>query len=363
MADKKVRIGFVGTGFMGQMAHLRNYAMLPDCEVAAIAEIRPQTGKQVAARYGVPHVYASHTEMLAKEQLDGVVCAQMFDVHATLLPELYGKVKNLFTEKPIAIGVAAGQKLADDAKRTGTVHMVGYHKRSDPATAYALQVIDAWKKSGEVGKLKYVRITMPSGDWVANGGIGHISVKEPCPPIAREPIITDMPGADAAKGCWDWKGLAGDYVRFVNFYIHQVNYMRFMLGEPYRVTFADKSGVLMAVESASGVTGTIEMTPYQTSIDWQETILVAFEKGYVLIRLPAPLANNRPGSVEVMKDPGHGVTPETMSPTLPWVHAMNQQAMNFVKVCRGEMKPPCDAAEAVEDLKIAREYVRLWKGA
>jgi len=38
---------------------------------------------------------------------------------------------------------------------------------------------------------------------------------------------------------------------------------------------------------------------------------------------------------------------------------MWQQAIHFVKVCRGEMPPPCDAAEAVEDLKAAREYVRL----
>jgi len=38
---------------------------------------------------------------------------------------------------------------------------------------------------------------------------------------------------------------------------------------------------------------------------------------------------------------------------------MRQQAMNFVKVCRGEMAPPCDAAEAAEDLKVARQYIRL----
>jgi len=38
---------------------------------------------------------------------------------------------------------------------------------------------------------------------------------------------------------------------------------------------------------------------------------------------------------------------------------MRQQAMFFVKVCQGQMAPPCAAAEAVEDLKNAREYIRL----
>ena len=67
-------------------------------------------------------------------------------------------------------------------------------------------------------------------------------------------------------------------------------------------------------------------------------------------------------AVEIYRDPGDKATPVQETPTLPWVHAMWQQARNFVSVCRGEMAPPCDAAEAVEDLKIARDYIRLFLG-
>ena len=56
---EKVRIGFVGTGFMGQCAHLINYSQLDECRVTAIAEVRPQLGEAVAARYGVEKVYRS----------------------------------------------------------------------------------------------------------------------------------------------------------------------------------------------------------------------------------------------------------------------------------------------------------------
>jgi len=364
MNDAKVRIGFVGVGGMGQRAHLRNYLTLPDCEVVAIAEIREKTGQLVAARMGVPKVYPNHKAMLATEKLDGIVASQQFDTHATLLPDLYGRVKHVFTEKPLAVGVEAGETLAALAAKSGTVHMVGYHKRSDPATIYAMQVINGWKQSGEMGKLTYVRILMPAGDWTANGLIGVLNAGDkPTQTVTREAAaMTDLPGAENGVAAWNWKGIAGDYVKFVNYYIHQVNYMRHMLGEPYRVAFADKSGVLLAVESRSGVTGTIEMTPYRTTIDWEESILVCFEKGYVKIELPAPVAINRPGRVEVFADPGNGVTPQRTFPTLPWIHAMRQQAMNFVKVCRDEMAPPCAAAEAVEDLKVAREYIRMRRG-
>jgi len=345
---KKVRIGFVGVGFMGQSAHLRNYVTLEDCEVVALAEVRPNRAKLVAARYGVPRVYADPKAMLAAEELDGVVASQPFDRHAILLPDLYGKVKHVFTEKPLAVSVEAGEKLVQAAAKAKCVHMVGYHKRSDPATIHARRVIDDWRASGRMGKLRYVRILMPAGDWIAGGGVGFVDAPDESPPMDREPPMTDL---DAKT--------AGEYVGFVNYYIHQVNLMRHLLGEPYAVTYAEKSGVLLAIESKSGVAGTIEMTPYRTTIEWEESALVAFEKGYILLRLPAPLAVNRAGTVEVYADPGDGAAPERTLPTMPYVHAMRQQAMNFLKVCRGEMKPPCDAAEALEDLKVARQYVRL----
>ena len=104
------------------------------------------------------------------------------------------------------------------------------------------------------------------------------------------------------------------------------------------------------------------MSPYQTSVDWQESALVAFERGWIKIELPAPLASNRPGKVEIYKDPGAGVTPIRLIPQLPWIHAMRQQAMNFVAAIEGKIKPLCQAEEAMEDLKVARQYLKAWKG-
>ncbi|MGC9064722.1 MAG: gfo/Idh/MocA family oxidoreductase, partial [bacterium] len=132
-------------------------------------------------------------------------------------------------------------------------------------------------------------------------------------------------------------------------------------GEPYRVKYADLSGVVMAVESESGIPGIIEMAPYSTTIDWQESALISFEHGYIKLNLPAPLAYNRPGKVEIFKDPGNAKTPETIIPQLPWVHAMYSQAVNFIRAVRGETRPLCDAEEALEDLKVAKDYIILLK--
>jgi predicted dehydrogenase len=350
-SDRPVRIGFVGVGAMGQCAHLRNYAALPDCEVVAIAEIRRKTAERVAQKYGVPAVYDDFRDMFARESLDAVVCSQPFQRHAVLIPQLLEYGKPLFIEKPLAGSLEAGERLLSQLRDSGVWVMVGYHKRSDPATMHAWEEVRRLRETGELGRLKYVRITMPAGDWVANGFWDLVDEGDACQNLETEPAPTDLDADGYAK-----------YVEFVNYYIHQVNLLRHFLGAPYHVSFADPSGVVFAAMSDEDVPGLIEMSPYVTTLDWQETVLVAFERGYVKVELPSPMALNRPGRVEVFSDPGNGAVPRVVRPQMPWDHAMRRQAMNFMAAVRGERPPMCTAEEALEDLRVAREYLRLWKG-
>jgi predicted dehydrogenase len=288
--------------------------------------------------------------MLAGEKLDGLVASQPFNHHGRLIVPLYDAGIPIFTEKPLAGSIEVGERMLQAMASGGSWHMVGYNKRSDPATMDAKARIERLKSTGELGRLRYVRILMPPGDWVANGFDGMLSTDEPVPQSAPDPQPADM---DA--------GSHKAYLTFVNYYIHQVNLIRHLLGERWRPTYADPSGILLVGRSDSGVTCTIEMAPYQTTMDWQESALVAFERGYVRLDLPAPLALNRSGRVELFADPGGGIPPQSTVPVLPPIHSMRRQAMNFISAIRGETAPMCTAQEAMEDLVIAREYLRLWK--
>lgn len=337
---------------MGQAAHLRNYASFrDDCEVVALAELRPKLAQAVARKYGIPGVYGTAGELLAHERVDGIVASQQFCRHGIVVPEILKAGVPIFTEKPIAGSLAVGERIVEAAAKSGAWLMVGYHKRSDPASEFARKTIRELQASGELGRLKYVRISMPAGDWMVNGQAENIQTDDPMPKLENDPPPADMDEATAK-----------DFEIFVNFYIHQVNLMRFLVGEPCKVTYADPAEVLLVAHSAGGIPCTLEMSAYATTLDWQETALVAFERGYVKLSLPAPLAFNRPGSVEIFKDPGNGATPVTLHPQLPWVHAMRNQALNFIKAIRGEAPAPCLAAEALEDLRMARDYIRLLKG-
>ena len=352
MATGKVRIGFVGVGGMGQCAHLKNYATLgDDCEIVALAELKAELGQKVAQRYFIPKVYTNHVDMLKNEKLDALVASQPFTRHGTLVPELLKAGLPVFTEKPIAGTIEMGEKIVAAAAKSGTFHMVGYHKRSDPATMYARAEIDRLKATGELGKMKYVRLLMPAGDWVASGFNDLVRSNDTNPNLEWDP-----PAKDMTKEAYDV------YIAFVNYYIHQVNLMRHMLGESYKVTYVDPTAVLLAGQSVSGIPCTIEMSPYCTTLDWQESALVCFERGWIKVELPAPLASNRPGKVTLFRDPGNGAVPQTVEPQMPWTHAMRQQALNFIRAVRGEIKPLCEAPEALEDMQVARQFLKFFKG-
>jgi predicted dehydrogenase len=343
-----IRIGFIGTGTMGQMAHLRNYATIPECEIVAVAELRVRTGRTVARRYNIPSYYRNAADMLEHEDLDAVVASQPFTRHGILLGEVLRAGKPVFIEKPLAASVPVAQSILEAERASGTFVMVGYHKRSDPATEYARQAIDELLQDGSLGGMTYVRILMPAGDWIASGFDELVREADEVPELPSDPPDPDMDGPTRDR-----------YIAFVNYYIHQVNLMRHLLGEPYRLTFADPAGKLLVGESTSGIPCLIEMSPYTTTVDWQEEALVCFERGWIRLQLPAPLASNRPGTVTIYRDPEKGRTPTCVSPTLPWTHAMKQQARNFIAAVKGERKPMTTASEALQDLEIARDYIKL----
>jgi len=63
--------------------------------------------------------------------------------------------------------------------------------------------------------------------------------------------------------------------------------------------------------------------------------------------------------VTLLRDPGEGKVPETVVPQLPWIHAMRQQALHFVRAVRGEAVPLSETAEGLKDLQVARDYIRM----
>ncbi|MEK6796939.1 MAG: Gfo/Idh/MocA family oxidoreductase [Spirochaetota bacterium] len=340
------RIGFVGAGKHTQCIHLPNYAVIPDCQIAAITDVDADLAKRVAAHMNIPKSYGSHTDMLAHEKLDAVcVTLPATPMAETVIRDCLAAKLPVCVEKPLAWSVASGERIVADAKKHGTLLVVGYHKRSDPASIYAKGEIERFVKSGELGPMRYARLQVTlSGDWIENNYRLAMKGNAVIPPMP-------FPAGDHAKFNDKAKG---KFFSFAGAHSHQLDLMRCLLGDAYTITYADPTGVMFAIASAHGVPGVMEFSPYNAT-DWREYGIIYFEKGYVRVDLPAPLAINRPGRTEVYRNDGATV-PTTTVATFPAKSAMVSQAENFIRMLNGEKGSLCPASEALESIGVAEDW-------
>ncbi|MDQ3655478.1 MAG: Gfo/Idh/MocA family oxidoreductase, partial [Chloroflexota bacterium] len=128
---RKVRLGYIGCGFMAQRVHLPNFTSLSSCEVVALAELRPQLGAKVQSRFGIPSLYRDHQELLADPSVEAVAVSAAYAVQGEIAREALQAGKDVFMEKPMAVSVAQAEAILESAKHARKRLMVGYMKRYD----------------------------------------------------------------------------------------------------------------------------------------------------------------------------------------------------------------------------------------
>jgi len=357
-SNAKVRIGFVGCGMMGQTVHLPNFVSLPDCEVVALSELRERVGRQVAAKFGIPAFYTSFEEMLAQQHLDAVVMILQYSQNPELAPIVLQSGKPVYLEKPIALSAADGQTIAQAAAANGTDAMVAYHKRYDPGVEKAKALIDEFRASGSLGGIVGARVWNHHGDWIAG--------------YSREQFIDDpndpKPSLETARsqGAPEWieERLRGYFDGMVGNLCHDVNLMRFLIGDPQAVSHAAVRPVGM-VYNPPGVTvfdyGDFDCafeTGAVNSEEWDEGMRVNFERGYVEVRVVPPLL--RTPSLVRVQEAGKGTTELPIEPG--W--AFTREAAHFVNCVADSTPFHSNAADSGMDLSVFEALFRsLQEGA
>jgi len=349
---RTVKLGFVGSGYMGQLAHIANYAKLEDVELVALAEGRQELARKVADRYGIREIYPNHREMLANADVEAVAAIMGFGLHHAVVPDLLRAGKHVITEKPICIGPDTGESMVRLAEENGVIYKVGYMKRSDAGSRCAKQRIDEWKQSGKVGAMRYIRCTAAMSDWT--WGIER--------PIATDEPVPGYEGETHEKPPkWMTEEEGGQYVSFVNFWIHQVNLIRYLAGEDYRLTHVSRNGLLLIGETESGASINLEMNTNHIKSQWYERFTVCFEKAECELELAAPMHKQMVGRVRVRTEGETGLV--DTSPFLGSGWAFADQADLFVRTVRGDHPLISPASDAVKDLRIAEDYIRMLKDA
>src|SRR3954470_198502 len=151
MNDRPIRVGVAGLGYWGPNL-ARNFAALPDCELAWLCDANEDT----LGRVGAPHPGAQRTgalaDVLADETVNAVVLATPVPTHADLAERVLNAGKHCFVEKPLATTVADAERAVTAADRAGRLLMVGHLLEYHPGVAKLKEIAE----SGELGDLHYV---------------------------------------------------------------------------------------------------------------------------------------------------------------------------------------------------------------
>jgi predicted dehydrogenase len=152
---EKVKVGIVGVGWISQVVHLPILTKLKEAELVAICDRDKSRARLVAEKYGIRKVYADLDKMLAEEEFQALVVATSTDAHkeATLAGLHAGR--DVLVEKPIARTYAEALAMAEAAKETRRILMVGMNHRFRPDT----MILKSFLQGKEIGKLQYVKVS------------------------------------------------------------------------------------------------------------------------------------------------------------------------------------------------------------
>jgi predicted dehydrogenase len=127
---RKLRIGVVGAGLIGQVEHIPNLLRMADrFELVGVADASPRMRAALAQRGLSP--YPDHRALLERE-LDALLVAAPDQYHAEMTLDALARGLHVFCEKPLCFSVEEAREIGRARDKAGRVVQVGYMKRFDP---------------------------------------------------------------------------------------------------------------------------------------------------------------------------------------------------------------------------------------
>ena len=153
---KEIRIGLVGSGWMGK-AHssaLADAEMLfgPEYGVASfemVADNNEAAAKSAQEKIGFRTISTDWHDVVTNPNVDLVDIATPNAFHYQVAKAALENGKNVYCEKPLSISAEESRELAEIAAEKGVVNYVGFNNTQNPANAYVRELV----QSGALGEI------------------------------------------------------------------------------------------------------------------------------------------------------------------------------------------------------------------
>ena len=177
-----MRFGLIGYGLWGRH-HAEAIVKAPDAELAAIACSSDETAAAARERFPDVAVHQDVAGLLADATIEAVDIVVPNHLHEKMGVAALEAGKHVLLEKPMALSVAACDRLIEAARRSGKVLTIGHEFRLSTQWGRIKQIVD----SGALGDPIYANVSLfrfpyrgGSGGWRYDGDrVGSWILEEP----------------------------------------------------------------------------------------------------------------------------------------------------------------------------------------
>jgi 2-hydroxy-4-carboxymuconate semialdehyde hemiacetal dehydrogenase len=127
-----MKICLAGQGAFG-IKHLEALARIPGIEVVSLAGGRPESTKQVAEKWKIPHWTTDLRESLRQPGVEAAILTSPTQVHAEQAELCMRAGKHVMIEIPMADNLADSLRIVALQRETGVVAMAGHTRRFNPS--------------------------------------------------------------------------------------------------------------------------------------------------------------------------------------------------------------------------------------
>jgi 2-hydroxy-4-carboxymuconate semialdehyde hemiacetal dehydrogenase len=127
-----MKVCVAGQGAFGQK-HLEGIANIKGVEVVSLTGGNPESTREVARKFNIPHWTGDLAESLEQPGVEAVILATPTQVHARQAIQCMRAGKHVQVEIPMADTLADAREIVSVQKETGLVAMAGHTRRFNPS--------------------------------------------------------------------------------------------------------------------------------------------------------------------------------------------------------------------------------------
>ncbi|MBQ0929804.1 Gfo/Idh/MocA family oxidoreductase [Ideonella alba] len=140
--SKTIKVALAGAGAFG-IKHLDGIRNIDGVEVVSLISRDLDKTREVAQKYGIPHVTTELADSLALPELDAVILCTPTQMHASQTLACLQAGKHVQVEIPLCDVLAEGEEVVRVAEASGLVAMCGHTRRFNPSHQYVHRKIQA----------------------------------------------------------------------------------------------------------------------------------------------------------------------------------------------------------------------------